>query len=152
MPQLVGPIPTVVEETREASLAEAQIFVQSFLAAAETRPQMHPDAVLAPGGPQFSTHGPKGGVVMHLLQRVERGLAGEVLAPEDLALEKEEAVADQDMTGTHTEDPHTFAQEQDFGDAAVEVKDKEARKKAKKEKKKAEKKERAAIRKEQAEE
>ncbi|GAB7357457.1 hypothetical protein MBLNU459_g8378t1 [Dothideomycetes sp. NU459] len=58
--------------------------LSAFLLASETTPWLHPDAQLAADEIKYSTTGgPSGGIVMHNLRRIEQGLRGEVLAPED---------------------------------------------------------------------
>ncbi|KAL1302224.1 hypothetical protein AAFC00_002649 [Neodothiora populina] len=57
--------------------------LKTYLSLSETQPHLHPDAQLDPREIRFSTTGgPSGGLVLHNLRRVEKGLEGEVLAPE----------------------------------------------------------------------
>lgn len=57
--------------------------LSAFLSASESTPYLHPDAQLTPAEIKFSTTGgPSGGLVLHNLRRVHKGLDGEVLAPE----------------------------------------------------------------------
>jgi hypothetical protein len=55
----------------------------AFIAASETTPWLHPDARITPDEIKYSTNGgPQGGIAMHHLRRIEKGLNGEILAPE----------------------------------------------------------------------
>ena len=64
--------------------AAALANISSYLALSETVPHLHPDAQLNPESIKFSTTGgPSGGLVLHNLRRVEKGLNGELLAPDE---------------------------------------------------------------------
>ncbi|KAF2198201.1 hypothetical protein GQ43DRAFT_340335, partial [Delitschia confertaspora ATCC 74209] len=61
----------------------ASTLLSTYISLSESHPHLHPDALLTPTGPTFSSHGgPMGGVVMHNLRRVAAGLRGEVLEVE----------------------------------------------------------------------
>lgn len=76
------------QSTRRITPADALAHISQYLTASETNPHLHPDAQLDPREIKFSTTGgPSGGLVLHNLRRVEKGLNGEVLAPEPDELE-----------------------------------------------------------------
>lgn len=74
----------------------------TFLAATETQPHLHPDSVLSIAGIAFSAQGgPLGGLVLHNLRRIEKGLGGEILAPEPEAV-SDDRVLDGLVAGAET--------------------------------------------------
>ncbi|KAF1354857.1 hypothetical protein BDV97DRAFT_91794 [Delphinella strobiligena] len=76
------------QSTTRISPTHALTNITAFLGATETNPHLHPDAQLDPREIKFSTTGgPGGGLVLHNLRRVEKGLSGEVLAPEQEELD-----------------------------------------------------------------
>jgi hypothetical protein len=132
MPQLHARPPTRVLSTTAVTDDQAHDLLSSYLALTESKPHLHPDADLFTDGPHFSTHGPQGGIILHLLRRVEAGLRGEILAPEStkeaLASFEEEAEAVEpepapvqnckkrkklDETQLDWEDPEEYQREQD---------------------------------------
>lgn len=57
--------------------------LSAFISASESTPWLHPDARITPDEIKYSTNGgPQGGIVLHHLRRIEKGLRGEILAPE----------------------------------------------------------------------
>ncbi|KAI4841556.1 hypothetical protein E4T45_09451 [Aureobasidium sp. EXF-8846] len=62
---------------------DAYASLSTFIAASESTPWLHPDARITPDEIKYSTNGgPQGGIIMHHLRRIEKGLNGEILAPE----------------------------------------------------------------------
>jgi hypothetical protein len=134
MPVLVGPLPTNVHSTAPISIDTARSYISNYLASSEAKPYLHPDCFLGVNGIEFSTHGSSGGVILHLLRRVERGLAGEILEPEpEFDPNSEEAVFDSqdpaqggkkrkrgaiEEEQLNWEDPDLYALEQEDGDRA----------------------------------
>ncbi|KAF2863515.1 hypothetical protein K470DRAFT_206963, partial [Piedraia hortae CBS 480.64] len=65
------------------SQEQAQNILSSFLQATATKPYLHPDAMLNASGITFSaTSGSEGGLEIHHLKRIEKGLNGEILEKE----------------------------------------------------------------------
>jgi hypothetical protein len=93
MPILTGPLPTEIHSTAAVSTETARDYLSHYLDHSEVKPYLHPDSPLGVNGVAFSPHGSSGGIILHLLRRVERGLAGEVLEPEP---EPDDAKADDD--------------------------------------------------------
>jgi hypothetical protein len=134
MPVLIGPLPTNVHSTAPISIDTARSYISAYLANSEAKPYLHPDCFVSVNGIEFSTHGSGGGVIMHLLRRVERGLAGEILEPEpEFDPNSEEAVLDSqdpaqggkkrkretvEEEKLDWEDPDLYALEQEDGDRA----------------------------------
>ncbi|TKA61849.1 hypothetical protein B0A55_11551 [Friedmanniomyces simplex] len=70
-------------KTRRLTPTEAQIELADFLERTETQPYLHPDAQLSASGISFAAQsGPKGGLAIHHLKRIEAGLRGERLGEE----------------------------------------------------------------------
>ncbi|KAG9728485.1 hypothetical protein KCU75_g19630, partial [Aureobasidium melanogenum] len=62
---------------------DALASLSKFIAASESTPWLHPDARITPDEIKYSSNGgPQGGIIMHHLRRIEKGLNGEILAPE----------------------------------------------------------------------
>lgn len=69
--------------TKRLTPAEAQQRLAAFLKRTETQPHLHPDAQLSANGIRFAAQsGPKGGLALHHLRRIEAGLRGENLVAE----------------------------------------------------------------------
>lgn len=73
--------PHIPHTTTRLSIPDALARIQSYLTQSETSSYLHPDALIEPGGIALRTSaGPQGGIVMHHLARIAKGLDGEVLA------------------------------------------------------------------------
>ncbi|KAK7536728.1 hypothetical protein IWX49DRAFT_255431 [Phyllosticta citricarpa] len=76
--------PQFVLANKPISTEEAQQALANYLQESELEPRMHPDALLSTAGVQFAAAGgPQGGIILHNLRRVDAGLQGEVLKPDD---------------------------------------------------------------------
>lgn len=76
--------PVHAHMSKTLSISEAASNLSNYLQASEVGAEWHPDAILTSGGVQFPAHGGiMGGPALNDLRRIERGLKGEVLAPED---------------------------------------------------------------------
>jgi hypothetical protein len=127
MPRLIGPLPTVTHQRSEISIDTARSYVAAYLFHSESKPYLHPDSFLGPNGVEFSTNGSGGGSILHLLRRIERGLAGKILDPEPELQEGDDTVPNSQTDNTpaskkrkHTgeeeaawEDPDQYALEQE---------------------------------------
>jgi len=81
--------------TKPLSPTTAQAHLAAFLAQTSSKPHLHPDAQLSTSGIAFSaSSGPKGGLALHHLTRIEAGLRGESLVAET-ATELEERFGDE---------------------------------------------------------
>ncbi|KAE9994702.1 hypothetical protein EG327_005148 [Venturia inaequalis] len=110
MPQIQGPLPTLLHTTTPISLSTAKSWLSAYTTLSETHPHHHPNSTFTPDRLEFSSHGPEGGITMHLLRRIVAGLGGEVLEPMKEDEEGEERVLDsQGTTGGEGEDPESFA-------------------------------------------
>ncbi|KAK5739446.1 hypothetical protein LTR17_005351 [Elasticomyces elasticus] len=70
---------------------ETQLQLASFLSLTASAPYLHPDAQLSTSGITFAAQsGPKGGIALHHLRRIEAGLRGERLGLETAAELEEE--------------------------------------------------------------
>ena len=72
--------PHVRHGDQAASPQEALSIIQQYLSNSESKPWLHPDALLSERGPQFAGT-ISGGLTMHNLRRVEAGLRGERMVP-----------------------------------------------------------------------
>lgn len=80
---LEGPAPSRHVSSTPIALSAASQMLDTYLSNSELHPHLHPDALIAPTGVTFSSHGgPSGGVIMHNLRRIAAGLRGEYLEPE----------------------------------------------------------------------
>lgn len=77
---------------RAVSPNTALSHIQTYLQTSETIPHLHPDCLFTESGPQTS-NASGGGVILHQLRRVEQGLRGIVLKPEDVEGFDNEAAA-----------------------------------------------------------
>jgi hypothetical protein len=102
MPQIQGPLPTLLHSTQPISLKVAQNWLSSYSTHAESSPHLHPNSTFTPERLEFSSHGPEGGITMHLLRRIEKGLGGEVLEPLKEELEGDDRVLDSQISPTAT--------------------------------------------------
>ncbi|KAI5202065.1 hypothetical protein E4T39_04870 [Aureobasidium subglaciale] len=65
------------------STDDALSALTTFIVASESTPWLHPDARITPDDIKYSTNGgPQGGIIIHHLRRIEKGLNGEILAPD----------------------------------------------------------------------
>ncbi|KAK3641342.1 hypothetical protein LTR56_011370 [Elasticomyces elasticus] len=70
---------------------ETQVQLSTFLSLTQNSPYLHPDAQLSTSGITFAAQsGPKGGIALHHLRRIEAGLRGERLGLETAAELEEE--------------------------------------------------------------
>ena len=70
-------------QPEQISPTTAQQSIAKYLTRSESRPYMHPDSFLASSGIRFAIgSGPKGGIALHHLRRIEAGLRGEYLEKE----------------------------------------------------------------------
>jgi hypothetical protein len=70
-------------QPEQISPESAQQSVAKYLTRSESRPYMHPDSFLASTGIRFAIgSGPKGGIALHHIRRIEAGLRGEYLEKE----------------------------------------------------------------------
>ncbi|KAK4889576.1 hypothetical protein LTR27_011654 [Elasticomyces elasticus] len=77
--------------TTRLSPTQTQLQLASFLSLTENSPYLHPDAQLSTSGITFAAQsGPKGGIALHHLRRIEAGLRGERLGLETAAELEEE--------------------------------------------------------------
>ena len=69
--------------TKTLPPSQAQKQIANFLNLTSSKPHLHPDSLLYASGISFSaTSGPRGGLALHHLKRVEAGLRGENLVAE----------------------------------------------------------------------
>ena len=69
------------EPARYISADDAASHISTYLLQASEKPYLHPDAIFGAGGLQFGHYGGSaGGLVLHQLRRVEKGLRGERIA------------------------------------------------------------------------
>ena len=67
----------------QISPSEAQKSIANFLKKTSSKPHLHPDSFLSNTGIRFAVGtGPKGGIALHHLRRIDAGLRGEVLEKE----------------------------------------------------------------------
>lgn len=84
MPQPICYPPVLLHASKSLSLSATTTHITKLLSLAETSAHLHPDALLTPSGPEYSARGGlTGGLVLHQLRRVEAGLRGEHLLPEE---------------------------------------------------------------------
>ncbi|KAK5675912.1 hypothetical protein LTS10_011644 [Elasticomyces elasticus] len=77
--------------TTRLSPTQTQLQLASFLSLTASAPYLHPDAQLSTSGITFAAQsGPKGGIALHHLRRIEAGLRGERLGLETAAELEEE--------------------------------------------------------------
>ncbi|OBW67833.1 MAG: Uncharacterized protein AUREO_021070 [Aureobasidium pullulans] len=128
------------------SSEDALSSLSTFIASSESTPWLHPDARITPDEIKYSTNGgPQGGIIMHHLRRIEKGLNGEILAPEPDDIfglpEGDDANLDTLSAGYQTsldgglkkgalkkfedegEDPETYARNQDILEGDVGERD-----------------------------
>jgi hypothetical protein len=98
MPQIQGPLPTLLHSTTPVSLKVAQNWLSSYSTQAASRPHLHPNSTFTPERLEFSSHGPEGGITLHLLRRIQAGLNGEVLEPLKEDPEGDDRVLDSQIT------------------------------------------------------
>jgi hypothetical protein len=98
MPQIQGPLPTLLHSSKPISLKVAQNWLSSYSHHAESTPHLHPNSTFTPERLEFSSHGPEGGITMHLLGRIEKGLGGEVLEPLKEEPESDDRVLDSQIS------------------------------------------------------
>ena len=142
MPLLQSRPPIVIHSRRDLTNHEANEILNRYLLEADKKPELHPNAELTPEGPQFNSYGQQGGIILHLLERIEMGLKGNYMAPEptqddynkEVARGAETAKA---ATGTSVasqvkeaaeegwEDPQGFAEEQEQESAEEVVREDE---------------------------
>ncbi|QDS67480.1 hypothetical protein FKW77_001041 [Venturia effusa] len=123
MPQLQGPLPTVLHSTKPVSLIAAKNWLSAYSARAESHPHHHPNSTFTPERLEFSSHGPEGGITMHLLRRIVAGLDGEVLEPmkEEPTGEGNRDDGDDDrIVDSQTTTPVKEAGKRRFGDSTME--------------------------------
>lgn len=92
VPRTSFPATTIhADLTQPLAPDHARALLAAFLQHTETRPHLHPDAQLSASGITFAAQsGPRGGLALHHLRRIDAGLKGENLAVEDeAALERE---------------------------------------------------------------
>ncbi|RDI79508.1 hypothetical protein Vi05172_g10532 [Venturia inaequalis] len=110
MPQIQGPLPTLLHTTKPIPLSTAKSWLSAYTTLSETHPHHHPNSTFTPDRLDFSSHGPEGGITMHLLRRVVAGLGGEVLEPmKGDEAEGDDRVLDSQGTTGEGEDPESFA-------------------------------------------
>ncbi|TKA27741.1 hypothetical protein B0A50_04842 [Salinomyces thailandicus] len=69
--------------TQTLTPTQARTHLAAFLAQTPSKPYLHPDAQLSTSGIAFSAQaGPSGGLALHHLGRIEKGLGGECLVAE----------------------------------------------------------------------
>jgi len=134
MPLLHSHPPTLHHARVPATPAAALAHLQSYLAAAQSQPALHPTAELTPEGPTFSPYSAAAGAATRLLERAARGLAGEYVAAEaadgrrgrkDKAVEERRAELDgcsaEERRGAvedlGAEDPQVYAEAQEYATA-----------------------------------
>jgi hypothetical protein len=98
MPQLQGPLPTLIHSSRQLSIPVSKNWLSSYNTHAQSHPHLHPNSTFTPERLEFSSHGPTGGITLHLLSRIERGLAGEVLEPLKEDPESDDRVLDSQIS------------------------------------------------------
>ena len=85
------------EPVRYLSAEETASHISSYLSHATKNPYLHPDAIFSAGGLQFGNYGGSaGGLVLHQLRRVEKGLRGERIAAATADIEQVEIDNDDD--------------------------------------------------------
>ncbi|TID27281.1 hypothetical protein E2P81_ATG00043 [Venturia nashicola] len=99
MPQIQGPLPTILHSTKPVALSVAKNWLSAYTTLSESSPQYHPNSTFTPDRLEFSSHGPEGGITMHLLRRIIAGLSGEVLEPmKEEDAESDDRVLDSQIT------------------------------------------------------
>ena len=97
------------EPGRHLSAEETASHVSNYLSEASKLPYLHPDAIFTSDGLQFGTHGGNaGGLALHQLRRVEKGLRGEKIAAEVDQLQSNGGV--ENDGGRLESDKHNFAE------------------------------------------
>jgi hypothetical protein len=116
------PATTLLLKSSTLTVAEGRQFVMSYLEEAQTRPELHPDALLTPHGPEFTSTGTQGGIQLAMLRRMERGMDGEFLPPEEneeiLEINGEaekQRLEEQEKKGWQDPDKYALEQEVEFG-------------------------------------
>lgn len=72
-----------MQSSAPVSSDDALASLSAFISASESTPWLHPDARITPEDIKYSANGgPQGGIILHHLRRIEKGLKGEILAPE----------------------------------------------------------------------
>lgn len=81
--------PTTIHKSERISQSDALNFLSDYLKRAATNAALQPDSTLSPEGPVSANVGSAPNLVIHNLERVRAGLAGEFLG-RDLTLENQE--------------------------------------------------------------
>ncbi|MCJ1276237.1 hypothetical protein MMC21_004042 [Puttea exsequens] len=75
--------PHRIHSSTRISASHALFLLSAYLAATENNAYLHPNALLTENGPIAPSTGDVSGLVIHNLRRVEAGLRGQHLAPEE---------------------------------------------------------------------
>jgi hypothetical protein len=110
------PATTLLLKSTPLTVPSSRQIVATYLADAQTHPELHPDALLTAQGPEFTSTGTQGGVQLAMLRRLERGMDGEFLPQEENeAVLRAGGGEDRGQEGWRDGETYALEQEVEFG-------------------------------------